>query len=259
MQPNARRVRANPRQARLVVIVAVALGAAALALVAFVWYPTTLQPNVTLTDASYATTLCAPVLGGYANRYDWTFTLANTGRADADVGVQFVVNGFSLGCQHYLVPQGSEVVEKAPVIWEVHSSPSACGPVDTVALSLASVARSPAIDVRSLITSTVGPVATMGFSGLLLGALSIVARRRGISLFADLGAAGWGVAFVTIFVATLFSGMLTQVLITPYNYPVDWTMTLIGVVAYGAVGVAVFVVACRIALREGARRRLPPG
>jgi len=258
MRPSTPPARTGFRWERVLGVVAVvAIMGAMLAVAAFVWYPTTLQPNVTLTDERFVSTPCAPVLGGYANRFDATFTLVNTGRADGYAAVQFLLNGNSMGYRSYFVPQGSRVTETGLIIWEVYPSPADCGALGTPGLSLASVSRSPTIDERTVIQSTVSPLATLAFMGILVGALSLFARRRGISPFRNLGATGWGVGILTAFAASLFSGIVTSILITPYNYPLDWTPTLVWGTAWGAVGVVIFVVACREMLREGARRRPP--
>lgn len=156
------------------------------------------------------------------------------------------------------MPQGSQVVEKAVVVGEVYPSSTACGAFGTPSLSLASVARSPPIDERTVIQDTVGPAAALGFDGVMLGALSLVACRRGVSLFQDLGSSGWGIALLTIVAASLFSSLVTTILITPHNYPVDWTPVVVHGTVFAAVGIVIFIVARREIIREGVRRR-PPG
>lgn len=58
-------------------VFSVVILAATLAFVEFVRIPSTLQPEVSLSDAAYVATPCAPVDGGHANRHDWTFTLTS--------------------------------------------------------------------------------------------------------------------------------------------------------------------------------------
>jgi hypothetical protein len=233
---------------------------AVLAFVAFVWYPTTLQPNVTLTGVHFDGVACAPVLGGYANRFNATFTLTNAGSADGEAAVQFLLGNYSLGFQDYLVPKGAQVNLTGLIIWEVFPSASDCGPLNVPGppgVSLASVTRSPEIDERALIQATVSPIATLGFSALELGGLGLVARHRGISLLQDLGVVGWGAALLTVFSAGLFASLVTEAAMTPYNYPVDWTPLFVYGPIYVILGVVLFFVAGRELLREGARRRPP--
>ncbi|HYM39639.1 MAG TPA: hypothetical protein VEY12_05780, partial [Thermoplasmata archaeon] len=70
MQPNAPPAPRDSRRERILVaaVVLAVIGALA-ALGVWVWYPTTLQPNVTLSHTPFVATACAPVLGGYANRF----------------------------------------------------------------------------------------------------------------------------------------------------------------------------------------------
>ncbi|HYM39486.1 MAG TPA: hypothetical protein VEY12_04990, partial [Thermoplasmata archaeon] len=209
----------------------------------------------------FVATACAPVLGGYANRFNTTLSLANTGRADADVAVQFLIGNYSLGYRLYGVQQGAQVNDTASIFWEVHSSPTACGPLDSPgppAIALASVTRSPPIDPRSLIYATVTPVATVAFSAGMLGGMEGLARRRGVSLFRDLHGEGWGIAFLTVFAANLFAGLVTAALTIPYNYPPDWTPLFVYVPVYGVLGIGIFVVAWRKLLRAAGRDRKPP-
>ncbi len=252
MLPGATPVHPSGRRGRLFLLVAVAiLVGAVLVLVAYVWYPTTLQPSVALTDPQFVGTSCAPVLGGYANRFNATFTLVNTGRADADVWVQFLYNGNPLGFRGYLVPQGSQVMGNGDIIWEVHPSATDCGPLGTPGVALGSVARSPAIDQSLLIQTTVGPVSALGFMGLLFGVLFILGRRHGISLLGDLGSSGWRIGILTAFAAILFSNVATSTATMSYNYPPLWTPVLVTGAIWGAIGVVLFATACREMLREG--------
>lgn len=255
MQTRATPIRTQARRNRQLLILALAiLVAAVLVLVVYVWYPTTLQPEVTLTDQHFVGSSCAPVLGGYANRFNATFTLVNAGRADADVWVQFLYNGSSLGYQDYFVPQGSLVAGEGLIIWEVHSSATDCGPLGTPGVALGSVARSPAIDERALIQTAVGPTSALGYMGLLFGVLFVLGRRHGISLFGDLGSAGWSVGVLTALASILFSDITSLAATTPYNYPPDWTPAIVSGVLWGTIGVVLFIVACRELLRKGVSR-----
>ena len=261
MQLNAPPLRRDSlRQRILIVAMVIAIIGALAAIAAFVWYPTTLQPNVTLTNTPFVATPCAPVLGGYANRFNATLTLVNTGRADGEAAVQFGLGNFSLGYRSYLVSPGSQVTDAVSIIWEVHSSPTACGPLDNPGpptISLASVTRSPPIDPRTLIFASVIPGATVVFAGGMLGGLQRLARRRGISLSEDLRGEGWGIAFLVVFAANVFGGLLTAVLTIPYNYPVDWTPLLVYVPVYSALGIGTFVVAWRAVLRAARDKKRP--
>lgn len=262
MQPNSPPLRRDSlRQRILIVAVVIAVIGALAAIAAFVWYPTTLQPNVTLTNTPFVATPCAPLLGGgYANRFNTTLTLVNTGRADGDAVVQFLLGNFSLGYRFYLVSPGSQVTDAVSIIWEVHSSPTACGPLDNPgppAISLASVTRSPPIDPRTLIFASVIPGATVVFAGGMLGGLQHLARRRGISLFEDLRGEGWGIALLAVFAANMFAGLLTAVLTVPYNYPVDWTPLLVYVPVYSALGIGTFILAWRAVLRAARDEKRP--
>ena len=263
MQPGAPAAQQDSRRQRVLVIaLAIAIVGALAALVAWVWYPTTLQPAITLTNTPFVGTRCAPVLGGgYANRFNTTFTLVNTGRADADAGVQFLLGNFSLGFLHYQVPQGSRVTDNASVIWEVHASPDGCGPLDSPgppAVSLASVTRLPVIDVRQLTYATVNPVATAGFAGGILGGLTLLARRRGISLLRDLHQQAWVVAILVMFAASLFNSVVVSALTIPYNYPPDWTPLFIYGPIYGAIGVGTMIATWRVVLRAAPRSSSVP-
>lgn len=255
MQPGAGPLGSRRRRGRVLLFVAVAiLAAAVVALVASVWYPLTLQPNVTLTDQQFVGSSCAPVQGGYANRFNVTFTLANTGRADADVWVQFLYDGNSLGFQDYFVPQGSRMMEAGLIIWEVVPSSTACGPLGTPGVALGSVARSPAIDQTLLVQTAVGPTSALGFMGLLFGILFLLGRRHGISLLGDPGSAGWSVGILTAFAALLFSNVTTLAATMSNNYPPDWALVIVSGVIWGSIGIILFAIACREFLRRGRPR-----
>lgn len=261
MQPAVPPARTGSGSTRLaLVMTAVALAAAVLALTWFVWYPTTLQPNVALTNVHFDATPCAPVLGGYANRFNATFTLDNSGTADGDAAVQFLLGNYSLGYRDYFVPKGAQVNGTGAIIWEVFTSPSDCGPLGipgAPGVALASVTRSPEIDERAVVQAVAGPVSALGFMGLLVGILGVLARRHGLSLLQDLGTAGWSAGILTSFAAILLSNVVTSILVTPYNFPLDWTPALVFGTIFVAIAMAVFLRACRGVLREAARRRPP--
>lgn len=120
-----------------VVIVAIAI----VTLFVVVWYPTTLQPSITMTDASYVTGTCVPVQGGFGNRFNWTFTLVNTGSADGDASVQFLLNGNSIGFIHYFVPQHSQVPESSTNYGAIYPTSVGCNAPETPGISLASVTK----------------------------------------------------------------------------------------------------------------------
>lgn len=231
------------------------------ALLGWVWYPTTLQPAVTLSRTPFVATRCAPVLGGYANEYNTTFTLLNQGRADGDASVQFLLGNYSMGYQQYTVRQGSQVTENASIIWEVHPSPSQCGPLDSPGapeVALASVTRSPPIDQRALIYATVNPLATIGGTGAILGYLGLVARRHGISLLRDTYGYGWALAMLVLFAAYSFSGAVILALTIPYNYPVDWSPALVYGPVDGAIILTTTWLARRLVLKAASRNQSPP-
>ena len=110
-----------------------------------------------------------------------------------------------------------------------------------------------------LIVVLVAPIATIAFVAVLLGILHERARRRGGSLLKNLGSRGWVVAIQVVFAAGLFSGILTNALITPYNFPVDWTPVLLEGPILGALGLAVFFMAWREVARTfgDLRTRVP--
>jgi len=107
------------------------------------------------------------------------------------------------------------------------------------------------VDIRPTII-LVGPVITIGIVGVLFGILQFLAPRRGRSLRENLAAGGWVIALEVVFAASMFSGILVNVLMTPYNVPVDWTPILLEGPLLGALGVAAFLMACR-----GVGRNLP--
>src|SRR2546425_10248483 len=91
----------------------------------------------------------------------------------------------------------------------------------------------------------VAPVITIGIVGVLFGILQFLAARRGGSLLENFGAGGWVIAFEVLFAAGVFSGVIVIVLMTPYNFPVDWTQLFICGPLIGALGLAAFLLACR--------------
>ena len=254
MQPSAPpRPSLKSRPMFIVAIVAVVIAAIAMAAVLVqIWYGTTLQPRITLTAANYVTGTCVPMGNGYyANRFNWTFTLVNTGTADGDASVGFLLDGNSAGYAHYLVPQHSQVTENATVYGSGYPSPAQCGGPETPGISLASVAGGHIIDIRTVIQTLAQPVATIAFTGALLGFLQYQAHRRRFSIFADLGVSGWGVALLTVFAAGFFSSVLTLFLVTPYNIPLDWTPAILYGIAFSTFGIIVFAVGYREMLRVG--------
>lgn len=239
-----------PRLARLVpalvvVFVVVSLGA----ILGVVWYPTTLQPDIALRDATYTTQACVPIGGGFANRYDWTFTLANAGPADGYASVAFEWKGNTTGYDRFFVARNSEVAESRAIYGEVSPSPAGCGPSETTGVRLASVTREPETNPVTVVFAVVSPIATIAFSGVLFGVLHIILRRRGKSILGDLGPSGWGVAFLTVLAGSLFSGVVTQVLVTPYSLPLNWTPALVYGVIFTAAGIVAVRAAYRMALR----------
>lgn len=241
---------------RLGILVVAILVASALAVVGLVWYPSTLQPAVALTGAKFVQTAsCVFSDGWYSNRYAWSFTLINAGNADGYASAEFFINGAPNGYLPFLVGQHSQVTETGVTGGYNYPTLAACGAPETLTVSLASVTRSPVIDERGYIQATVGPLSTLGFVGAMLGILNSLAHRRGFSIFVDAGKAGWVSALLMIFAATLFSGVVTLILVTPYNYPPDWTPAIgYGAVA-GTMGVAAFLTACRVILRGRPYRR----
>src|SRR5437879_9452921 len=216
-------------------------------------HQTTLQPRVTLTAANYVTEACVPMGNGYyANRFHWTFTLVNTGTADGDASIGFLLDGNSLGYSHFFVPQHSQVTENANLFGSGSLSPGECPP-ETPGISLASVAGGFVLDIRMVIESFVRPVATIGFTGAWLGFLQYQAQRRKFSIFEDLGASGWGVAVSTVFAAGFFANVLTLFLVTPYNLPIDWTVAILYGVVISRPGALLFPAGIRDRLRVAPR------
>jgi len=241
----------------LVAVVAIVIAALVMsAVLLWLWHQTTLQPRVTLTAANYVTETCVPMGNGYyANRFRWTFTLVNTGTADGDASIGFLLDGNSLGYSHFFVPQHSQVTENANLFGSGSLSPGQC-PSETPGISLASVAGGFVLDVPMVIESFVRPVATIGFTGAWLGFLQYQAQRRKFSVFEDLGASGWGVAVSTVLAAGFFANVLTLFLVTPYNIPIDWTVAILYGVVFSMLGVIFFALGYREMLRVGRRKTL---
>ena len=234
--------------------VAVILVTAMVALIAYVWYPTTQQPAITLTGARFVPTAsCVPINGWYGNQYAWSFTLVNSGSADGYASAEFFLDGNPMGYLPFLVGQHSQAAETGNTVGNLYRTTAECGAPETLTVSLASVERSPAIDERTLIEATVSPLSTLLLVGLMLGILNLLAHRRGLSIFESLGASGWRPAFLTVFAGLLLSGVITQIFVTPYNYPLDWTPAIVYGVVVGSIGVAIFIAACREVLRGGSR------
>ena len=240
----------------MVAIIAIVISAIVVtAVLVWLWHQTTLQPQVALTATKYATEYCVPMGNGYyANRYNWTFTLVNTGTADGDASIGFLLDGNSVGYTHFLVPQHSQVTENATVFGSGSLSPSRC-PSETPDISLASVVGGFVLDIRMVIEGFVRPAATVGFTGAWLGFLQYQAHRRQFSIFEDLGSSGWGIAVSTIFAAGFFASVLSLFLVTPYNIPVDWTIATLYGIVFSAIGIAFFAVGYREMLRVGRRKQ----
>ena len=240
----------------MVAIIAIVISAIVVtAVLVWLWHQTTLQPRVALTATKYATESCVPLGNGYyANRYNWTFTLVNTGTADGDASIGFLLDGNSVGYTHFLVPQHSQVTENATVFGSGSLSPSRC-PSETPDISLASVVGGFVLDIRMVIEGFVRPAATVGFTGAWLGFLQYQAHRRQFSIFEDLGSSGWGIAVSTIFAAGFFASVLSLFLVTPYNIPVDWTIATLYGIVFSAIGIAFFAVGYREMLRVGRRKQ----
>lgn len=262
MQPHAPPADGVSRRERVFILAAVvAIAVALAALVAGMWYPTTLQPVVTLTNTPFVATHCAPLLlGGYADEYNTTLVLVNTGRADADASVQFLFGNLSLGYRHYTVPQGGQVTDNASLILGVSSSPTNCtSPMirGAPALALASVDRLPPIDQRALVYATIDPVATAGFAGVLLAVISVQARRRGLSLLRDFRGESWGLALLVTFAAVWFGATVSSAATLPYDQPMNWTLLAF----YGAAGAAICILPLwgtwRFVLRTAPPDRVP--
>lgn len=249
MDPSQSPARAS-RARLLVFLAALVVVGSTLGLVAFVWYPTTHQPAIALTDAGYTVVPCAPVPGGYANRYDVTFTLTNSGQADGRAAVQFLLDGNSMGYQDFFVGRESQVEETGRLFGEVRPSAANCGDLGTPAVSLASVARVPPIDDVSIVRTTVSLLSFLGFLGLLGGVLYLEARRRGVALLEDLGSEGWFVGLGVASAAYFFSNVVAILALTPYNVPPDWTLGVVFGLLYGAVGIAAFLYAWRCVARR---------
>jgi hypothetical protein len=121
---------------------------APVAVLAQTLYLTNLQPRIALTEVSYVTAACVPVDGSYGNEFSRTFTLVNSGTAEGDASIQFLVDGSSLGYRHYVVPQHSQVTQNATVFGAIHSSRGQCTGPESPGLSLAQSA----VGTRSMST-----------------------------------------------------------------------------------------------------------
>lgn len=250
--PRSPRPKARSSGIVLLVIILIAVGAA-IAVTVAAWYPTTLEPQVSLTKVSVVPSGCVPFANGYAATYDWTFTLVNAGPVAAQAWVGLVLNGDTLGYQYYDVPAHSETDANAREFGSVHATAADCGLGDTPGLSLASVQRTSPIDQKGLLQATVFPIATLGFAGVLLGVLEILSRRRGRSLFRDMGTDAWAIGIFLMFAAGGFAGVVAQILMAPYNVPPSWAPAVIGATASALLGGAFFWMAARIVKRAGGR------
>lgn len=112
-----------------------------------------------------------------------------------------------------------------------------------------------AMDPRPLLP-LLGGVVTLGFAGILLVILHLSAVRHGGSLLKNPGRVGWAIAFEVVLAAGMFSAVVTAVLATPFNFPVDWTMVLTEGPIIGALGAGIFFLAWRTLIRH--LPRVPP-
>ena len=90
------------------------------------------------------------------------------------------------------------------------------------------------------------PVVSLGITAVLFLILHGFAVRRGGSIMRDLGARGWVVALLVVFASSLFSAVVVNALVAPYNVPVDWTPLLIEGPILAALGAGVFFLAWRV-------------
>lgn len=246
------------RRHRAAILAAVALAGVMIAGETVVWYPTTQQPSIVLSDVSLVKTAsCVPFNGYYGNTYDYSFLLVNAGTADGDAAVQQFLGGLSMGFLPFLVPQRSSVPAIGHTVGEFHPTPAGCTADDAIAFSLASVRRHPEIDVRALTYGSITPAATVGFAALVLGVIGVAARRRGIHILQGKGFLGWGFAFLVVWGASCFAAVVTMVLVAPYNYPVDWTPVWVFGSFYLGAGVALSLAAWRLVSHATFAQRPP--
>lgn len=232
----------------LYAVLAAAVMTVGLAAILYVaWYPTTLQPNIVLSNAEYTTTACVPVGTGYANRYDWTFTLTNSGQADGRAFVRFGLGEYGL-FRSYFAPRGAQVQATGLFYGARHPVASECTGPENPTVSLDSFERVPPIDSRQFINILVRAVSTAAFAGLLLGILAVALRRRGQSLSSQGGP--WSLAFFIVLAAGFFSSAVEAGVQMAGNVPVDWpAMIAFGSLFIGMGLVVVFFV-FRIALHQ---------
>lgn len=247
---------AQVRRDRLAVVVAaVGTGIAMAAILAYAWYPTTLQPNIVLSDAEYTMASCVPygTTTRYANRYDWVFTLTNSGQADGSATVRVGLGLYGLH-KPYSVPRGSEVRETFEFYGAVHNAASECTGPENVTLSIASVSRVPPISNQALIGNLGGAVGTVGFTAVLLGIFAVVLRRRGQSLLS-----GWRglptflFAFLIITAASFFSNAIVAAFLAMDGFSVNWFYAIVYGGVLFAIGLGVVYLAYRLAVQHAPR------
>jgi hypothetical protein len=164
----------------------------------------------------------------------------------------FSRDGHVLGYRYYLVPSRSEVATTDVIHGAVHPSSADCGGSENPGLSLASFRREPPIDDRIWLGFMGRVVGTVGFAGVLLGALAVALRRRGLG-FPKGGWASWLTAFLMVTAADFFSNSVLTVLSVSCNIPLDWTSAMVFGSVFAAVGLVVAYLAFRLALRASPR------
>lgn len=93
----------------------------------------------------------------------------------------------------------------------------------------------PAVEVRTLETA-LHLTMTLALTGWLLLLLEGIAVRRGGSILRNMGARGWLMAFLLVFAAEQFSGVVTMALAISSRVPVDWTLAIVWGLVFGGLG-----------------------
>ncbi len=78
---------------------------------------------------------------------------------------------------------------------------------------------------------------------VLFTVLHLEAKRRGGSIWTDIGPRGWVVAFLAAFSAGLFGSIIVNGLQTPSTVPPSWTTFLVEAPIFAGVASVVFLVA----------------
>jgi len=98
------------------------------AVATLVWYPTTLQPKITMVDQQYSKSGCNDsTVGPYHWTYTWTFNLTNTGNANGFATVTYYEDSIWVTHGLYYVPAGYTFLKIESVDGLIHTGPP-CAP-----------------------------------------------------------------------------------------------------------------------------------